>query len=129
MKKLYAEVSSAISLRQLFRHLFHSREEFGLDWIKAQRFSDTRETPSVDRKGPESFERAAVLGCRITLVSCESVAGVELIHLEHVRVAGGLRDDGRGCDTCGERVAADDSALRHLAVRDLSRVNKNEVGL
>src|SRR5262245_28707871 len=107
--------------------LFLNREELSLNRIESQRLPNTREAATMNRQRAKIFQRLAVLGCRITFVTGEPVAGIKLVHLEHVCVARCLRDDRRSGNTGGERIAADDAALRCLAVWNLPRVDENEI--
>src|ERR1051325_12093908 len=99
---------------------FIALKKLRLDRIEAQRFSHTREAAPMNRQRAERLQQATMLRCWITFVRGETIPGIHLVQLEHVRVACRLRDDRRGRDACRERVASDDAALRHLAVRNLS---------
>src|SRR5690349_15193563 len=72
---------------------------------------------------------ATVFGGGITFMTSETVAGVELVHLEHVRIARRLRDNRGGGDRGGESVTANDAALWCLSVWNPARVDEDEVGL
>ena len=57
----------------------------------------------------------------------QSIAGINGVEFNHVRVAGGLGDYRSRGDGGGECIAADDASLRHRAIGNAASINEHEV--
>jgi len=87
---------------------------------------DGGEGLAVESAGAVFGEGTSVLGRGVAFVRGETVLGMEEVELAHEAVAMDFRDDGRGGNGEGERVAVVEAGLR-AGVRELREVEQHRV--
>src|SRR5207253_1891765 len=98
-----------------------------LDRIEPQNFSYSRKASPVNRQRPKFLQDAAVLGGWIAFVGCQTIAGIDVIELDHVRVTRRLGDDRGRRNTGRKSVTVHNASLWRRAVRYAASVDQHEV--